>query len=439
MPSPSQHALIIHYDGHDWQAIDADHNMMTLAVTDDNILPALPDGAVVSQLLLPVEQLLHRTFKLPFSNPKFIDQDILSQELEEHTSETSQSWWLSWQAGRTDDGVAGVMVGLPESLRQHIDTHDAWRQSTNIGCDMWARLNAQLDKRPEVRSSNGLIIVCDSDSSGIFFGLWHANNAPGKGGFWQAMRRLNWSAPHHANTPSSSLFEDIKRSLHSMGWRDKQAIGIGILTPQLHEALNFSDWQGDICAHDNLPSRRDANISAATTSHLNFRHGSWRSGSHIEQFKPWYRSLALATALFVVWFIGMIWQNHQLEQQVERQQQRIIAAFHTGLPHETVIIDALAQLRKAAGGSSDTQINKQLAAQYLQYLEAIHRSYQQTDWTIKELSFQNSRMSISGQTSDLQRMNKIHLSLQQATGQDVTIQDTDLSNNQVRFKMVWAQ
>jgi len=436
---PSQHALTIQYDGCDWYAIDADHNMMTLTMADDGMLPTLPEGAVVDQLLLPAEQLLHRTFRLPFSNTKFIDQDILGQELEEQTFETNESWWLSWQAGQTDDGIAGIMVGLPEPLRQHIDAHEAWRQTTSIGCDMWVRLKTQLNKHPELTQSNDLIAVYDSDSTGLFFGLWQASHKHKEHGFWLAMRRLNWPSEHALHEPNSPLVDDIQRSLHSMGWQNEQDIAIGILPFQLHEALNFSNWQGDICDIENLPSRRDASIGAATTPSLNFRHGRWRTASHIELLAPWYRSLALVAALLLIWSIGMAWQNYQLEQQVNGQQQRIITAFHTGLPHEKVMIDALAQLRKAAGGNSSDQPNSQHAAQWLRHIEAIHRSYQQLNWKIKALSFQHGNMSISGQTADLQRMNKVHQSLQQETGQQVKIQDTDLSNNQVKFKMVWSQ
>jgi len=77
----TSHTLTITHDGSHWQAIDADNNMMTLSISEDDPLPLLPDGAVVTRLIVPIEQLLNRTFNLPFSNPKFIDQEVLSQEL----------------------------------------------------------------------------------------------------------------------------------------------------------------------------------------------------------------------------------------------------------------------------------------------------------------------------------------------------------------------
>jgi len=46
-------------------------------------------------------------------------------------------------------------------------------------------------------------------------------------------------------------------------------------------------------------------------------------------------------------------------------------------------------------------------------------------------------MSMTGQSSNLQEMNRIQQALQQHSGQDIKIQDTDLSQDHVRFTMVW--
>jgi len=134
-----------------------------------------------------------------------------------------------------------------------------------------------------------------------------------------------------------------------------------------------------------------------------------------------------------------MWHNHQLHTQIAQQQQAITAAFHAGLPHEPVIIDALAQLRKAAGGGKTVaNSNKpQLAAQWLRHIEEINQVYQQMPWTIKAISFQQGVMSMTGQSSNLQEMNRIQKALQQYSGQDIKIQDTDLSQDHVRFTMVW--
>jgi len=461
MTSALKQALSIHFDGHQWQAIDEQQKVMHLAVAEGETLPTLPDGTLVHTLLLPAEQLLSKSFQLPLSSPRFIDQDILSQELEEHSSEHSDSWWLAWQAGKHNGGVAGIMLGLPESLRQHMETHACWQQAQYIVSDMWLRLNHQLEitlnENPAQHSksqswsqgqSSAAIAVFDSDSSGLFFGIWQPPHDDNATGFWLAMRRLNWL---DASKPCSSLVEDIKRSLHSMGGPDawsisEHAIAIGRLSPQLHAALNLANWHGQLCDADELPCRCDATISAAnnsissssTSKQLNFRHGRWRSGSHLKQLKPWYRSMAWAALLMLTWSANMMWQNHQLQTQLLTQQQAIIAAFHLGLPNEPVIIDALAQLRKAAGGTPSSNANAaSLAAQWLRHIETINQVYQQTPWTIRELSFQQGVMSMSGQTNDLQDMNRIQKALQQKSGQEIQIQDTDLSQNHVRFNMLW--
>jgi len=457
--SSFQQQLDVHYDGSVWQAFDMQQNMLTLSVEDGNMLPSLPEYAVVSSLLLPIEHLLTRTFKLPLSSPKFIDQDILAQELEDHTSEDSQAWWLSWQAGKTNDGVAGLMLGLPESLRQYIDSHEAWQHAQTINADICLRLNAQRNKQyqehSELQQSSDPIAIFDTDSNGLFFAVWQASADNSSDGFWLAMRRLNW---FDSDIDKTSLVEDMKRSLHSMGWNNAYH-SAGYLPTALHADLNFTHWSGDLANMDDLPSRHDANLavtngaaingtainSAASnmeksnSNNFNFRHGSWRSTSRLAQLKPWYRSIALVVSLMFIWTAGMMWQNHQLQQQLSNQQQHVITAFHAGLPHETVIIDALAQLRKAAGGNKGaTKKNQIQAKQWLQDIQAINQVYQQIPWILKTLSFQHGQMSMRGQTADLQNMNSIRQALQQKIGRDVKLQDTDLSNHHVTFNMVWS-
>lgn len=447
MHSTSNHTLVITYDGQQWQATDADNNMMILSQPDDELLPDLPDGAIVGKLILPIEQLLNRTFRLPFSNPKFIDQDILSQELEECSSEKSESWWLSWRAGQSSDGVSGIMIGLQERLRQQIDNHDSWRHIKTIESDIWTRLQHQLNDKSEVLQMKHVhesntppfsnIAVFDTDNNGLFFGVWQCADENNKQAYWVAMRRLNWHAESESSHPSSSLIENIKRSLHSMGWQD-DSIAIGSLCESLHTALNCSTWHGDLYQADELPSRHNATIAAASTSTLNLRHGRWRSDSHISQIKPWYRSFTLAACIILLWSGSLIWQNNQLEQQLFMQQQRVINAFHKGLPNEKVMIDALAQLQKAAGKNTASMKNsRNLASQWLQHMQAINRVYQKTPWMMKNISFKNGRMTMTGQSKDLQSMNKIHQAIQSETGKKVEIQDTDLSGNQVKFKLVW--
>jgi len=133
---------------------------------------------------------------------------------------------------------------------------------------------------------------------------------------------------------------------------------------------------------------------------------------------------------------GMAWQNYQMNHQIEVNQQRIIAAFHKGLPDETVIIDALAQLRKATGNGAGTGGND--AAIWLRQLADINKVYRQIPWQIGELSFNDGRMAMSGQAKDLQTMNRIRKALQQETGKEVKLEDTDLNGSQVKFRLSWS-
>ena len=133
----------------------------------------------------------------------------------------------------------------------------------------------------------------------------------------------------------------------------------------------------------------------------------------------------------------MVWQNHQLHSQSEQLQAQVIDAFHRGLPNETVIIDALAQLRRAAGGGAGGERQSE-ALFWMQQLAGINRVYKHTPWEIRELLLHDGKMTMSGEAKDLQTMNMIRESLQQETGKDVKLEDTDLNGSLVRFRMVWS-
>jgi len=442
------HTLRVSFDGDSWQAVDTDGNYITLVAEDGLILPELPNGSLVSTLLMPVECVLSRAFALPLSSARFIDQDILAQELEEHTAEHVEDWWLAWQAGTNEDGVAGMMFGLPETVREQINGHEAWQQLQVLGVDCWCRLNAQLhtalaDKQGEVMQGGGPVAVFDVDASGVFFGVWQGKHGSDSDGYWRGMRRLNWSESMMADHPWDTLAENIKRSLHAMGWQDNGepvaedgAGAIGRLLANLHAALNLPAWQGTLLAAEDVPSRHAANLAVPPAPGLNFRHGRWSARAGIGQLQPWYRSLAIAAVLVVAWVAGMIWQNHQLGVQVAAAQQRVIQSFHKGLPDEKVMIDPLAQLRKAAGGATGAQ-GASSAVIWLQSIQGVERVYQRIPWQIKVLSLQHGRMTMSGSVSDLQTMSKIRQALQQEVGVAVKVRDTDLSGNQVQFRMAW--
>jgi len=447
MKGTAGRAWRVSFDGHSWRAMDEKGNEITLMSEDALALPELPEASQVNTLLLPVERVLSRTFSLPLSNPRFIDQDILAQELEEYTAEQADDWWLSWQAGRCEEGdvdgggVSGVMFGLPETLRQQIDAHPAYHQLQQLGVDVWDHLNAQRDAynaiSGEEESSAANMAVFDVDSSGVFFGVWHAQADSDGGGYWRGMRRLNWSeGALLSETQCAALAQDIKRSLQAMGWDCEGSDAIGNVSAQLYAALNLSLWHGGIIEPTDLLSRHAANLGLSSDFGLNFRFGRWRSQHGFGQLKPWYRSFAIAAVLVLVWAAGMMWQNHQLDVQRGLAEQRVIQAFHKGLPHETVMIDALAQLRKAAGGSSSGP-ERNSAVVWLQRMQSVQRVYQQTAWKIKTLSLENGHISMSGSIGDLQTMNKIRQALQQEMGVPVKVRDTDLSGQQVQFRMAW--
>ncbi|MFQ5519239.1 MAG: hypothetical protein ACE5E3_04475, partial [Mariprofundus sp.] len=398
-------------------------------------LPVLPEGAAVGAVILPVEQLLCRRFALPLSNPRHVDQEILAQELEEHTAEDAENWWLVWQANSCVDGVSGIMFGLPESLRQQIEENSVWSQANSVSVDIWPRLQAQMERAVFAHASSDGIAVFDADQSGICFGLWFTP-AHGGQGFWQGMRRLNWGEGALSEQQAKTLAIDIKRSLQAMGWQDGAAIGA--LPVELEEAMAFSGWQGDLLECADLPSRHETHFASSTVSPLNFRHGRWRAGSDLARIKPWYRSMALAAGLALAWMLGAAWQNHQLQGELDVAQQRVIDAFHQGLPDETVIIDALAQLKKAAGGSAGVSGNQAETVLWLQTIMRVNAVYKATPWQIKEMSFHDGAMSMSGQTVDLATMNKIQQALEKQTGKAVKIEDTDLSGKQIKFRMVWS-
>jgi len=435
--------LTVSYDGDNWMAMDAAGNYITLVAEGALILPELPDGSVATRLLFPVEHVLSRAFSLPLANARFVDQDILTQELEEHTAEDAEDWWLAWKAGKGESGVSGMMFGLPEAVREQIDEHEQWRQMQTLGVDIWARLNAQMNaplngEPAGTVPAEGPMAVFDMDVSGVFFGVWHGQHGRGNDGFWSGMRRLNWSADGLADEQWPALAENIKRSLHAMGWQNEgEASGAtGRLAPNLLAALELPAWQGALVEPADLTARHDANLALTSFSSLNFRHGRWRSKSGLNQLKPWYRSFAISAALAVLWAVGMMWQNHDLDTQLAAQQQRVIQAFHKGLPNEKVMIDALAQLRKAAGGATGGQ-GSNSATLWLQRLESVQRVYQQMPWQLREISLDHGNITMSGKVKDLQTMNKIREALQQDMGIAVKIRDTDLSGAQVQFRMAW--
>ncbi len=429
MKSGASGELMVSFDGDSWQAVDSMGNCMPLTPGADDEWPELPEGASASMLLMPVEQLLCRSFALPLAQPRFVDADILAQELDEKTGEKPDRWWLAWRAEKDDGGVAGLVFGMPEALRLRLDADERWRHLRHVGVDAWSRLQAQMegcqgaadaDDNADVRP----VAVFDEDADGLFFGV----RAGGGAGPWRGMRRLN-PGP---NTTSSATAGQIHHSLAAMGWRSADA-ATGRLGSDLLAALEFETWLGETVATE-LPGRHAANLSLSTVAGLDFRHGQWGAHSGLAWLAPWRRTLNMAAGALLIWMLAASWQIQHLQAQAEDYRQRINGAFHRGLPNETVMIDALAQLRQAVNNAED---GSNSAGDWLRQIDAIDRVYAKDAWVMREISFREGAMQISGQAGDLAAMNRIRNALQQQTGRDVKLADTDLSSGHVAFRMIW--
>lgn len=425
-------AVNVSFDGCSWQAEDSEANSMPLSVDAGDMLPELPEGYLAKTLIVPAEMLLNRTFSLPLSNPRYIDAEILAQELDEQTGEESDIWWLSWQAACDGDQVRGMLFGLSEAFRSAIDSSDQWQQIQFVGVDMQMRLAAHLGQDSE--TGEGLIALFDADSSGLVFGLCRrSENAQP---IWLGMRRLNYDSADE--TVLSQVATEIRHTLVAMGWSaDTELAATGVLASNLQDALALPQWRGESLDVSELSGRHATALSANCSEALNFRHGRWRARSASgEGLKPWYRTMALAAACLLVWTIGMLWQNAQIDRQNEHLQSSINFAFHRGLPNETVIIDPLAQLRKAAGSSSGGSTESD-TVKILNHIAAINRVFTSNPWEMSELSYSDGGMQIAGAASDLAAMNRIQLLLQMELGTNVSLKDSDLSGTQVKFRVVW--
>ena len=135
-------------------------------------------------------------------------------------------------------------------------------------------------------------------------------------------------------------------------------------------------------------------------------------------------------------WLGMVSvENYQFRQQLDTMNDEIIQAFHRGLPQQTVIIDAMAQLRQAAniGGTSNSSA-QQVTAQ----LNVISAAFKAHPWQMQELRINGNEVTISGKVSSLDTLNDISNALQKELGKKVKITDTDLNGNEVTFRMRWS-
>lgn len=390
----------------------------------------LPDLQVpVQTVLWPVEQLLVRSFQLPLQNPRLLDASILAQLLEEVSGAQPSGWWLAWHASAVDAGVAGMVFGLPESVRQAMQKAPVWRDLPSLRVDAWERLSRHV---PADAGAQVLALV-DQDADGLFLGVFAA-------GGWQGMRRLNWSAVSDVRD-KASVASELLMSLQSMAGEDGWQSMRGCLSASLYAQLSIeaSMWAGTVQADDALPGRHAANLqamsetSAGVLPALNFRHGTWAPRKPWQHGMVWKRPLQVAMACVLIWLLGSLLQMVRLNAQLSDYQASVMQSFHEGLPNETVVVDPVAQLQRAVGqgvGSTD-------ARAMLRELAALAEVYRRQPWEIGELSLSSGQMQMFGTAANIQQLNAIRSGLQQHLGRQVTILDTDLAGAKVAFRMQW--
>jgi len=417
----------INWDGDALAWYQADDGLMIDAPQADDLhhdntwLPPRPEALLATQMngamaLWPLESMLVRHLSLPLQAVNLLDADLLLQELADRVGIDPDAWWLCWDFAVMDDGIGGLVFGIPEALRQQMADADDWQHLTLLGVDGWHRLQAY---------SKDDCAILDQDSEGLFLGVFLA-------GCWQGMRRIN-------GVINGDMWLQITASLQAMGFEPTTHHLHGSIdaTTLAHiQAMDWS-WQGDILT-ESIP-RYHANLRAVMhhESHIqhapNFRRGRWAARGSWQSLRPWLRSGVLAAGVLMLLFIAQLMDISALEQQQDDAESRIIAAFHRGLPDETVILDPLAQLRQAA-----TQQGTTAATSYLLTdLQGISRSYQQQPWQMKSLNLQRGKMQLASKTDDVKSLNQLQATLAKEIAHPVRIVDTNLGK-QIAFRLEWT-
>jgi len=363
-------------------------------------------------IYLPMECLLTRFISLPLQHVSLVDADMMFQELANDCDEDEADWWLSWDLNACDTGVAGMLFGLPEAWRASMQAHATAMQASFVGVDGYERLQV-------MRTHKQASLVLDHDGEGLFFGVYD-------GQVWRGMRRINgeisaisWQEILYA---SAAMGFDLQ--LHTVQGRAGQAL----VDSMLLEGMN---WQGAVL--ECLSSRHEANLALHSPSEgsLNFRHGAWGTSQGLSFLKPWKRSGILCGLLFCAWLASTVIDLSRLDNDLFISQQRIEAAFHKGLPNEPVMLDALAQLSKAAGGND---IKNPV---FLFALQAMSQVYKKHPWRMSSLELRDGKMYMAGDVKDIKALNKIQSELQHILQGNVRISDTNMNGKHVVFRMQW--
>lgn len=374
-------------------------------------------------LLLPLEHCLQQPFRLPLRHPRFLDAQILGQELNDQSGEDPEAWWLTWHAVAVEDGVEGVLFGLPVVGKEALSSLPQWELCQFVGVDGCLRLAHWL---PE--EEIGPCAVVDADQQGIFVGFYEAGN-------WRGIRRIN----RLPKKGLDDLAEDMFRTLSSMGFAAEQHPVYGRVDKDLLTFVEgkMPQWRGRVC--ESLPDRGHATLSLACnkTRRLgpNFRHGQWSPSSQWRRsLAPWRRAIALALVLVFALIGRDLLLLRDLQQREHELQAGIEAAFHRGLPQERVMLDPIAQLRASAEGIQ--QGDPWLLLRQLESIGAVKRRFQNLE--IRAIELSDEGMVLSGVAASLSEAARIRDALGQVLHRQVRLQDTELSGSKARFRLKWS-
>ena len=143
--------------------------------------------------------------------------------------------------------------------------------------------------------------------------------------------------------------------------------------------------------------------------------------------------MALAATLLLLLFGGDVYHLHRLNAEQRAIQQGIEEEFHRGLPGETVMLDPLAQLRKAAGQSGGGE-----DWLFLRQLQVLGQLRQKTEsLQVDRIEFDGQDMRLGGRAADLDAVNRLRDQLSAMLREPVRLDDTELADQEVRFRLHW--
>ena len=397
-------------------------NFSPLNIPEGSLLPEISENITACDAVyLPMEDMLVRHFTFPLKHPKFLDSDILLEELDDIAGIEPDDWWLTWQAGVYEDGIAGLVFGIRKPLKHALNATSPWQSSPLILVDGWQRLNHAL------ATQDADVAVVDADADGIFFGLYQH-------GVWKGMRRLN--ADMHSEETQATIAEQMLWSLQAMGF-DAEVMQVqGRLTPAI-AAVFPEAVLGDAKAETSLAQRHITNLTlplplASDKQTLNIRHGSWAQRTTSAALRIWYRPALIAAGVCFLWLGLLAADNYRMQTEMAKMDAAIADAFHRGLPEQPVIIDAIAQLRQAADGTQSTSSSK-----VSKTLEHISKVFQDTPWQMQEFNLIRGSVTLAGKVKSLDTLNTIKDQLSRLNSTDVQIADTDLNGDEVAFRVRW--